>query len=86
MNAQPVYPCEDCPVVRGEFCWTCPLPIKLSEQIDKWIANEGKGNVRDALNIALGRLESADDLIRTLQDQINYLQDQCHSLMMGEES
>ena len=26
-NATPVYPCEDCPVVRGEFCWTCQLPF-----------------------------------------------------------
>jgi len=30
MNAKPIptYPCEDCPVVRGEFCWTCPLPME----------------------------------------------------------
>jgi len=30
MNAKPIptYPCSDCPVVRGEFCWTCPLPME----------------------------------------------------------
>jgi hypothetical protein len=30
MTTQPVptYPCPDCPAIRTELCWTCPLPFE----------------------------------------------------------
>ncbi len=37
--------------------------MSISEQIDKFIAEEGNGNVRDALNVALSRLSIAERLL-----------------------
>ena len=42
----------------------------VTQQIDKWIANEGKGNVRDALNVALSQLEAAHELVSHLRKEV----------------
>jgi hypothetical protein len=44
----------------------------ISQEIDDWIAKVGKGNVRDALNIALARLSSYQrkyDMMKDLYDR-----------------
>ena len=46
----------------------------VTQQINDWIANEGEGDMRDALNIALARLESAEAMIKILREQIVVLE------------
>jgi hypothetical protein len=43
---------------------TSPQPHSVTDEIDSFIANEGKGNVWDALNIALNRLNIAKEVSR----------------------
>lgn len=45
----------------------------VTQQIEGWIETEGKGNVRDALNIALARLEAALDVNEQLKEEIKEL-------------
>ena len=45
----------------------------VTQQIKGWIAKEGKGNVWDALNIALARLEAALDVNEQLKEEIKEL-------------
>ncbi len=44
--------------------------MTVSEQIDQFIAENG-GNTRDALNIALTRLESALNKVLVLEERFN---------------
>jgi hypothetical protein len=44
----------------------------VSQEIDDWIVKVGKGNIRDALNIALARLSSYQrkyDMMKDLYDR-----------------
>jgi hypothetical protein len=41
-----------------------PQPHSVTAEIDSFVTNEGKGNVRDALNIALNRLNIAKEVNR----------------------
>jgi hypothetical protein len=42
---------------------------KITTEIDDFIAKEGKGNIRDALNVALARLETRDSSIHELEKE-----------------
>jgi len=42
--------------------------MTITEQIDAFIAKEGNGSVRDALNVALARLEQQRILIESIKN------------------
>jgi hypothetical protein len=49
--------------------------MNVSEQIDKYIQEAGKGSVRDALNVALATIAERDGLIDALRATIASLQE-----------
>lgn len=46
-----------------------------SEQIDRWVEEAGGGRIRDALNVVLARLESAEFDIGSMVDEIRDLRE-----------
>ncbi len=48
--------------------------MTISDRIDQFIAEEGQGNVRDALNIALTRLDLHDIELATKTDRVEALE------------
>lgn len=49
--------------------------MTISEQIDQFITENG-GNTRDALNVALARLELALNQVLTLEERLNQDQEE----------
>ena len=50
--------------------------MTITDHIDEFIAKEGKGNIRDALNVALCRWEVAEAVIRRLRRELEDAQRQ----------
>jgi hypothetical protein len=45
--------------------------MTISEKIDTFISVEGKGSIRDALNIALARIDQKQAIIEQLQKELD---------------
>lgn len=54
--------------------------MNISEKIDQFIEHEGKGCVRDALNVALSRLGQKQLMIESKEAELNQLQEEVEKL------
>ena len=56
-----------------------------TERIDRWIKEEGQGNTRDALNVALCRLDRLEEDNKLLNDFIGDLKDAADEIKSSRE-
>ena len=61
--------------------------MNITEKLNQFIANEGKGDVRDALNVALARLDSSNkqyalamEQLKKEREDVDYWEDVAHEL------
>ena len=56
-----------------------------TERIDRWIKEEGQGNARDALNVALCRLDRFEGMILNLKEDNQQLNHYISGILTTEE-
>ena len=59
--------------------------MTITEKLDSFILNEGKGNERDALNVALTRLDQKQLSIETREAEIKQLREEVEQLKANIE-